>query len=168
MRLLAAAVLFLGLTACFQAPGEPLTPTSKPTPPTTAARPDRAISALATSVRVASEQAYAAADAGRLHDRLAAENAAVALGDAAALVVQRAQEAGDSAAVNDAVRLSTLAAEIGGAIADDLDPPATQVCGCEGCQEVPGTVDEAVLSADVNAAIDAGVGCADASASLTG
>ena len=207
MKIVLAATAVLSLSACFGAPAEPLSSTlhkGNVTQPAakgsqlpllsqhvtlkgdaTTTQPDfqhQAVAELAATVSFASVQAYALADAGRSHDVLAVENAAIALADAAATVQQRASEMQTDGCeavvtpedVNNAVTVSALAAEVGGQIGDDLNPPAdqscTQVCNCEGCADqctqVPGNVDETVLSQDINDASDVAAGCADASDNL--
>lgn len=143
---------------------------------------------LIATVGFASEQAYLTADAGLAHDLVAAENFAVALADAADLVAQRAFEIQSAAGtteecgcggcsevpvampeVDDAVLFSALAAQAAGVVADELNPPSETVCsgGCGGgCTEVPGTVDEVALGAAIDAATDAGEGCAAAGDAL--
>lgn len=143
---------------------------------------------LVATISFASEQAYLTADAGLAHDRVAAESFAVALADAAALVQQRAVEIQSAAGtteecgcggcsevpvatpeVDDAVLFSALAAEAAADVASELDPPSETVCsgGCGGgCSEQPGTVDEVALGAAIDAATDAGEGCAAAGAAL--
>lgn len=144
---------------------------------------------LVATISFASEQAYLTADAGIARDRVAAENFAVALADAAALVQQRAVEIQSNAGtteecgcggcqqvpvatpeVDDAVLFSALAAQAAADVASELDPPSQTVCvsGCEGttCSEQPGAVDEVALGAAIDAATDAGEGCAAAGDAL--
>lgn len=137
---------------------------------------------LQATVSYASDQAFVAADAGLGHNLIAAEDAAVVLADAAALVAQRVSEmqastsSGDCGcggcadapaeigdpAIDDAVLFSALAAEAAADIATELNPPTTTICGCH-CEEVPGSVDEVALGDAIDAAVDAGEGCASTS-----
>ncbi len=145
---------------------------------------DPLIAEVAATIDYASAQAFAAADAGNYRDRDAAALAAIELATAASLVQQRASEfhalsstAGGGCGeepgevggelptpVDDAVTVSALAAELGGEIADTLDPPSEIVCGAgcgATCEEVPGTVDEAILALAIEGVLDAAQDCAD-------
>jgi hypothetical protein len=129
------------------------------------------------TVDFAGVAAFAAADAGLARDRAIAEQRAVELANAAALVAQRVNELHASTAsgcadgevvvdpaVDDAALFSALAAEAAGNIAGELNPPSQTVCSAGGChsvcEEVPGTVDEIALGDAIDAATDAGAGCA--------
>lgn len=149
---------------------------------------DPLVAEVAATIDYASAQAFAAADAGQYRDRASAELAAIELANAAALVQQRANEfhalsstSGEAGGcpeqtppaegelpapdgLDAAVVLSALAAELGGEIADTLDPPSEMVCGsgCGAtCEEVPGTVDEEVLALAIEGVLDAAQDCAD-------
>lgn len=149
---------------------------------------DPLMAELVATISFASDQAYLTADAGLAHDRVSAENFAVALADAAALVQQRAVEIQSAAGtveecgcggcsevpvatpeVDDAVLFSALAAQAAADVATELNPPTETVCsgGCGGgCSEQPGTVDEVALGNAIDAATDAGEGCAAAGDAL--
>jgi hypothetical protein len=152
------------------------------------------IDEMASTIEFASVQAYAAADAGILRDKVTATQVAIDLANAAALVQQLAQEmqalsvgggsgdcgcggCGDTGGgevisnpdVDNAVLVAALAAQAAGEIASELDPPSTQVCsgGCHpSCETVPGVVDEAALDQAILDAQNAGAGCANASTNL--
>jgi hypothetical protein len=138
---------------------------------------------LVATVDYASEQALVAGEAGMLRDRFQVEAAAVELGDAAALLAQRAQEmqttttecgcggctevpAAPNGDIDNAVVVSALAAEAAFGIVDELNPPSETVCtdgGCHTtCETVPGTVDQVALDSAIDAAFDAAEGCAAA------
>lgn len=155
---------------------------------------DPLVAEVAATIDYASAQAYAAADAGQFRDRASAELAAIELANAAALVQQRANElhavsstAGEAGGcpeqtppadgelpapdgLDEAVVLSALAAELGGEIADTLDPPSELVCGsgCDAtCEEVPGTIDEDILALAIEGVLDAAQDCADLGVELS-
>lgn len=187
-RAVAAPQLSL-LTARTVFEGQPVE--GQPVEPDTS---DPLIAEVAATIDYASAQAFAAADAGNYRDRDAAALAAIELATAASLVQQRASEfhalsstAGEGGGcgeepveggagelptpVDDAVTVSALAAELGGEIADTLDPPSEMVCGAgcgATCEEVPGTVDEEILALAIEGVLDAAQDCADLGIELGG
>ena len=178
MRILLAVSSVLSLSACFGA-GEPLTTTTAQQSIAHATPSQQALADVVNKTQFASQQAHLSAQAGLSHDVVAAHSAALALADAAAVLQQRALdvEIGNGVTqedVDNAVTVAALAASSAAEIDSDLNPPTesvcSQQCGCEGCSDVctdePGTVDESVLSQDVQDANDAAAGCADASDNL--
>ncbi|MDP2341203.1 MAG: hypothetical protein Q8O67_09605 [Deltaproteobacteria bacterium] len=135
---------------------------------------------LVATVDFAAQQAQIAGEAGLVRDRFLVENAAVELGNAAALVAQRAQELQMPSAdcgcecevpaphgdIDNAVVVAAFAAEAAFGIVDELNPPSVVVCtsgGCHDiCEEQPGTVDQVALDAAVDDAFLAAEDCAAA------
>lgn len=167
-----------GVTANFVAESDPGT---APGPEAEAPAADPLRDEVRATVDFAGVAAFAAADAGLARDRAIAEQRAVELASAAALVAQRVSELHASTAggcdggevgvdvevdpaVDDAALFSALAAEAAGNIASELNPPSQTVCSAGGChsvcEEVPGTVDEIALGDAIDAVTDAGAGCA--------
>lgn len=177
----------LNARVVFEQPaGEPVDGQPDESPPPDG-NTDPLVAEVAATIDYASAQAFVAADAGNFRDRASAQFAAIELANAAALVAQRAGEfhalsstAGEGGGcgsepveggegelptpVDEAVTVSALAAELGGEIADTLDPPSELVCGsgCGAtCEEVPGTVDEEILALAIEGVLDAAHDCAD-------
>lgn len=143
---------------------------------------------IAVTVGFAADVAFTAAEAGLSRDPIAARLAAADAQLAAETVQQRALEVmsatgeacsgcgceggdapveqpGDSE-IDEAVIAALGASDATNELAGALDPPSEEVtsCHCGGCEttEVPGTIDETVLTETIDGVVEAGEGCAAA------